>query len=79
MNLQEIEFTVISVLEVILKCEIDSESSRQNTPLWDSLKHIEVVFALEDELEIQFPENTLPQLENVQYIVGIADRLLNAA
>ena len=79
MNQEELEYTITSVLEVILKCEIDRDSTRKNTPLWDSLKHIEVVFALEDELKIQFPESELAKLESVQQIIEIVDRLVNAA
>ena len=72
MNRQEIEAAVMSVLTTVLRCEIRRESSRKDYHQWDSLKHIEVIFAIEDELNIRFSEDILARLDSVQSIVDSA-------
>ncbi len=78
MNRQQIKVVVLSVLSAVLKCEVDDEGSRENLAQWDSLKHIEVIFAIEDELNFQFPEEMLPDLNSVESIVDAAERLYEA-
>lgn len=34
--------------------EISLSSSRLNTPEWDSLKHIEIIMAIESEFDVRF-------------------------
>jgi len=69
MDRQELETVLLTVLATVLKCEVSAKTSRKNTPQWDSLKHIEVIFALEDELGWQFPEEDLTNLDSVDSIV----------
>lgn len=69
MDRQRIETLVLAVLATVLKCEVNPDSSRKNTPQWDSLKHIEVIFAIEDELGLQFSEEALTELNSVSQIV----------
>ena len=69
MNREKIEITLLSVISTVLKCEVSDQTSRENTPQWDSLKHIEVIFAIEDELNIQFPEDTLANLNDIKSII----------
>ena len=72
---QQIESVVVKVMVAVLKCEVNLESSRQSVPIWDSLKHIEVIFALEDELGIQFSEEELSAMGSVSQIVeGVLSR-----
>jgi acyl carrier protein len=72
MDRQQLEIVSLTVLATILKCEVSAETSRKNTPQWDSLKHIEVVFALEDELGLQFSEEDMANLDSVGNIVDRA-------
>ena len=72
MNRQQIEAVVLAVLGTVLKCEASFDTSRQNMPQWDSLKHIEIIFAVEDELGLQFSEEELAKLDSVTKIVNIA-------
>jgi len=61
--------TVLTILHSIVKQQVDASSSRENTPAWDSLKHIEVIFAIEDELGVEFSEAELADLNSVERIV----------
>ena len=71
-NRQEIEAVSLTVLATVLKCKVTADTSRKNTPQWDSLKHIEVIFALEDELGVRFSEEELSHLDSVDSIVDKA-------
>ena len=68
----DIQASVLSVLEAVLKCPVGPDSSRANTPVWDSLKHIEIVFAVEEELGIEFSEEDMAKLNSVARIVDLA-------
>ena len=72
MDRQEIEEKVLAVLTSIFKCEVNLDSSRKNIQEWDSLKHIEIIFSIEDELGIQFSEDELAILDNITEIVDVA-------
>ena len=71
MDRNQIEQTVLTVLTTVLKhpCHEGADITRQNTPNWDSLKHIEIMFALEDELGTEFSEAELAELNSVTKIV----------
>jgi len=71
MDRNQIEQTVLAVLTAVLKHPFDGNGdvTRENTASWDSLKHIEVMFALEDELGAEFSEEELVMLDSVTKIV----------
>ena len=71
MDRKQIEQTVMDVLRAVLKQPFVEGTgiTRQNTPSWDSLKHIEIMFALEDELGVEFSESELSELDSVTRIV----------
>jgi acyl carrier protein len=71
MDRTQIEETVLVVLATILKRPFHNSAdiTRKNTASWDSLKHIEIMFALEDELGAEFSEEELVRLDSVAKIV----------
>ncbi|ABQ27356.1 acyl carrier protein [Geotalea uraniireducens] len=71
MHRNQIEQTVLSVLEAFLKCQLKlgDDICRQNASDWDSLKHIEIMFALEEELGVEFSQEELAKLDSVVKIV----------
>jgi acyl carrier protein len=68
----EIEKTVLKLLVDVLKQPLKegAEITCQNTPAWDSLKHIEIMFALEDEFSVEFTEDELVKLDSNIKIVS---------
>jgi len=53
------------VMSQVLQVEpgdITQESSPESIERWDSLKHMQLIMALEDELGIQFPDDAIPEL-----------------
>ncbi|MCW6509533.1 acyl carrier protein [Lichenifustis flavocetrariae] len=47
--------------------------SRDHEPRWDSLKHIEIIFALEDALNVRFDEDDIAEIKNFDDIVRLAE------
>jgi acyl carrier protein len=68
---EQLEARVVRTISRALKTQVKSNSTRDNTPCWDSLRHIEVVFSLEDELGLEFSELEQPRLLAVQSIVDV--------
>lgn len=50
--------------------------SRVAEPAWDSLKHIELMFLLEDHFGIRFSETAMAEMEDVEAIVREVTRSL---
>jgi acyl carrier protein len=46
---------------------------RVDEPEWDSLKHIEIVFMLEAELDVVFGADEMAELDGLDAIVRIVD------
>ena len=57
---------------------IVADSSPATIERWDSLKHMQLIMALEDELGIQFPDEAIPELLSFEAIETTA-RTLTAA
>ena len=63
--------SVISAVFEIPADKIGEESSPDNIESWDSLKHMNMVVALEDEFNIQFTDDELIELINMKLIMVI--------
>ncbi len=50
--------------------EITDDASPHDIKTWDSLKHINLVLALEDEFDIHFDEAEIPSLVNFRIIAA---------
>lgn len=49
--------------------KIDRNTSRDNTPEWDSLAHLNLIIELEEEFDIEFNRKEIPSLDNVEKII----------
>lgn len=68
------------VMAQIFNVDIDAitqESSPESIERWDSLKHMQLILALEDEFEVTFSDDDIPNLlstraieDNVRRLVG---------
>jgi len=64
-------YSVVSrVLKVPLK-SIDESSSPDTIESWDSLSHLQLVLALEEEYDLQFSVDEIGALQRVGTIVAI--------
>lgn len=62
-------FKVISQVMGIPEEEINEESSPDSIEAWDSLKHMNLVFALEEEYSIKFTDESIMQMTDVFSII----------
>ena len=50
--------------------EISDDSSPHEIKAWDSIKHLSLVLALEEEFDIRFEEAEIPSLVNFKIIAA---------
>ena len=55
---------VASILEISPE-ELTDDSNAQNTQRWDSLRHIEVIFAVESAFQVRFTMPEITALRNL--------------
>lgn len=49
----------------------DSNPSRKRIDAWDSIKHVELIFSLEEEFDVQFTEDEMAELSDLSQIVSV--------
>lgn len=54
---------------------VAESTCRSASEEWDSLKHIEIVFQVEEEFDVRFGESDIAELRNVESIVSIVERI----
>ena len=62
---------VLSVVFAIPVDKIDRDSSPDSVESWDSLKHMNMVVALEEEFNVQFTDDEIIELINLKLIMTI--------
>jgi acyl carrier protein len=67
----EVDGAVRSVLGTVFGRAIaqDEPLSAKTEPAWDSLRHVEVLLAVEGALDVRFDEDELAQLDSVEKLV----------
>ena len=65
------EDQVAQILSILLGQDFTSEDdvSMENQELWDSMKHIEIITTLEEELNISFNIEDIPKLTSMKKII----------
>ena len=69
---EKIKKVMSSVFEIPFE-EITEASSLDNIESWDSLKHLNLILALEEEFEITIPDEEVGNLINFKLIELIID------
>ena len=66
--MNDIRSKVTKILSQLLKCEIPANStlSMDNTEMWDSVKHIEIIMIMEEE----FNPVDIPKLTSMDKIIN---------
>jgi acyl carrier protein len=62
---------IISTVQKVFEIEqIDEKASQQNIEKWDSLGHLNLVVALEEEFDISFEPEEIAEMTSVQKIIS---------
>ena len=56
--------------------QVTLQSSSETLPNWDSLKHLDLVLALEHEFDIQFEPEDIENMRSVQQITAVLNQKL---
>ena len=59
--------------------EVGPDSSPENIATWDSVHHLNLVLALEQEFNLQFEPEEIDQIGNVGQIVALVSRKVGGA
>jgi acyl carrier protein len=65
-------YNIIGKVLGVEAATLTDESNAQNTPKWDSLRHIEVVFAIENAFHVRF---TMPEIAGLRKLGDIRQLL----
>ncbi len=68
---EKVQSIVLTVLRI--PATVGAGLRRENTHEWDSLKHVEIIFAVEDEFGVRFSEGELAMLDGVASIVAAVE------
>lgn len=70
----QIEECVADIFQAVLglKLERGTNATRSSIAAWDSLKHVEIIFMLEDELSIEFSESQMAEIDSVEKLIDAA-------
>ncbi len=60
---------VVSQVMEVSESSLSLDSSPDTVPEWDSLKHMNLVLALEEEFEVQFSDQQIVQMVSVSKIL----------
>jgi acyl carrier protein len=74
--MKERVYKVISQVFNVPIEKINEESSPDNIETWDSLKHMNMVLALEEEFNVQFGEEQIFEMLNVGLIIEILKEIV---
>lgn len=69
--MKERVFRVVSQVMGVTIGEVNEESSPDTLEAWDSLKHMNLVLALEEEFGLQFTDEQIMEMLSVGLIIEI--------
>ncbi len=64
-------FTILAALLTIPREELSRDSSRETLAQWDSLKHMHLVLALEDEFGIELDDTEIAALSSAGALLDV--------
>ena len=80
MNSNEIKTKVIDVIFNVFnidKSKINQKMDLDNTDDWDSLKHMNLIIALEEEFNINFQDSEIIQINSFNKIIEVISKHQN--
>ncbi|RUL54199.1 acyl carrier protein [Lysinibacillus antri] len=72
---QQINEIIAEILE--MNANDTSIFDRGKNTNWDSLKHLEIIMAIEEELDIRFSSSEVSEIMNAEDIYNYVDKKLN--
>jgi acyl carrier protein len=75
--MNELKDRIIAVLQKVFELEqIDENASQQTVEKWDSLGHLNLIVALEEEFDVSFEPEEIAEMISVQMIINKVENYL---
>jgi acyl carrier protein len=75
--MNELKDRIIAVLQKVFELEqIDENASQQTIEKWDSLGHLNLIVALEEEFDVSFEPEEIAEMISVQIIINKVENYL---
>lgn len=71
---QDRVFQVISNVLNVPRDKLSIDSSPESIEQWESMKHINLVLAIEEEFDVQFDDEQIAELQSVKSIITAVDK-----
>lgn len=70
---EEIRSKVAAIMADVLRIPLTDQHNliRNQTAAWDSLKHLEIILAIEDEFQVRFSAEQVTNIQSLEDIVAI--------
>ena len=59
---------IIEIISGVLGVEIDADASQTTCEKWDSLQHLNIIVALEEEFDLSFEPEEIAEMKSVAII-----------
>lgn len=69
---EQIKTVLASVLGIDAS-DINSDSSSESIEVWDSLKHMNLIVAIEDEFDVEIDDDDVPKMLSVKGIIEVVE------
>ncbi len=70
---EKMEKEILEVISEVLHEPVTVETTWENTPVWDSLHHFQLIVALEEELGLEIKIEQVAKLKSVKAIIALAE------
>jgi acyl carrier protein len=77
--MNELKDKIIAVLQNVFELEqVDENTSQQNIEKWDSLGHLNLIIALEEEFNISFEPEDIVKMTSVHMIINKVENYIKS-
>jgi acyl carrier protein len=68
---RQLDQQVLEVAARVFDCSVDEAATltRASEPTWDSLRHVELLFTIEDEFDVRFDQEELGTLSSIESLI----------
>lgn len=75
--MESIKGIIADILKIPVN-EVTDHTSIESNPLWDSLSHLEIIYALEKKFSLTFTGNEIVEITSIQKIKEILFKKIGA-
>jgi acyl carrier protein len=77
---QSVQDRVIKIISNVIDVppsDLNEDSSPSSVNGWESMKHINLILAIEEEFDLQFDDEQIAEMQSVKTIAKTVESLLN--